>query len=233
MPSRTTIRNEMVRARCRQRLSLADLTLTAEILGGGTCHSSIMALMSDPEARDIMLDDRRLYKAVRSERYGGLVSTRMYLYVLLRQHLLEAGLNRRGLTDYVAEMLTVYSQSVRTRRVTRKGPFRYMEHLSRCMEKLDGFESFAASIHVANYALFIAGVAPERLCLNVNPDTDTMIQAEMVGRSNYLAGSRAEFSQSFNLGRIYRELGSNFRLVRTTLNQMGEFCLFDRQGFDI
>ena len=107
---------KVIQPNCRAQFAAEDIDFVLSVLGRklGTAEC-LVNLLSDPDSRDLILDDEALLHAL-LERGGCVrVSTRLYFYILVRHGLRRAGINDRAVADYVAEMLAEFSHAERAR----------------------------------------------------------------------------------------------------------------------
>src|SRR5438552_13714831 len=102
---------KMIQPNCRVQFAAEDVDFIVSELGGKTGDPvCLVKLLTDEEARDTILDDDRLFRAL-LERCGCLrVSSHFYFYILVRHVFHRAGIVDRNVADYVAELLTEFAR---------------------------------------------------------------------------------------------------------------------------
>src|SRR5438552_18399385 len=107
---------KLIQPNCRVQFAAEDIEFIVSVLGrklgAGQC---LIQLLSDPESRDLILDDEMLFHAL-LERGGCLrVSSRFYFYILVRHAFRRADIQDREVADYVAEVLAEFARTERAR----------------------------------------------------------------------------------------------------------------------
>lgn len=222
---------ELIQARCRDRLCEEDYEFISAVLGHKDDEVSVEELLHDPDARDIMLDEPVLLDVMMNLCDDLQISSRLYLYVILRKVMLDFGLDDRVLTDYIAEMLAVYLHSTKLQRPAVKlHPMGYLFNLTKRLRSSDSTEHFPIRVHIGNYALFLLGVHPERLRSRSKATATPKISfVETLGSNNLVAAARCERAEDLHLSRILRRISRNFRKIRLVLNLMAEHEVFKRE----
>src|SRR5581483_3721558 len=105
----------VIHANCRVQFTAEDVAFVIKTLGRQPNDgASLVALLTDADTRDAVLDDPALVRALLEQRGCLRVSHHFYFYVLVRHVLRQSGLDDRALADYVAEVLTEFSREERT-----------------------------------------------------------------------------------------------------------------------
>src|SRR6266516_5689403 len=117
------MRMNVIQPNCRVQFTAEDIEFIISVLGRRTCSAaSLVKLLADEEARDLILDDESLFRALIEQRGCLRVSTHFYFYVLVRQVFKRSGLEDRVIADYVAEVLAEHSRMENTRCVVPGNP---------------------------------------------------------------------------------------------------------------
>ena len=96
----------VIRPNCRIQFSAEDIEFILGVLGTQVgSEEALRQLLADPEARDLILDDERLLRAVLERNQCLRISTHFYFYILVRHSLQRSNLKDRSITDYVASVL--------------------------------------------------------------------------------------------------------------------------------
>src|ERR1700677_4922260 len=156
---------KVIQANCRVQFTASDVDFILNVLGRRPGEAaSLVALLADPETRDLILDDDLLFRALLEQ--GGClrVSPHLYFYVLVRHVLRNSGLDDRNVADYVAELLAEFSRQERARCVTPDGQsLNYFFDMMAALENADDHTAFWIRAHIGNHSLFLAGVFPEHI----------------------------------------------------------------------
>ncbi len=218
----------MVRANCRERFTAADFEFVVRTLARSqTDPVSLVALLSDSETRDSILDHPRLVDAILSHAGQLAISSQFYFYVLARHVLRQAGLKDRKLCDYVASLLETFSRmtDLRSPHLTEEHGRQYISDLLIALTHATAEQTFLLRAHVGNYALFVTGIFHEntqRRSLRGAPD---MKFYEQIGRTNYQLVSSHATARRCELDGVFEELAERFRDVRLALNQLSDQLL--------
>lgn len=197
----------------------------------GSQQAQFRALLSDPDALDVMLDSDQLYRRL----IGGqepAVSTQLFFFVLIRRALMEVGLDEREVADYLANLLTAYanaplSQPPTTPEALETG---YLADLLRASAKGSRESRFFIRSHIANYALYITGIFPERLRYrSPRQSTPDFAYFEELAQGNYQACAEDPLALQFGLDQVYAVLSQRFHAVRVALNRVAELQLYHGQ----
>jgi hypothetical protein len=107
---------KVIQPNCRIQFSGEDIDFIVAVMGvrSGTAET-LVKLLTDSDARDLILDDPALFHALLEQRGCLRVSHHFYFYVLVRNVLRRAGIEDRNVADYVAEVLTEFSRTENTR----------------------------------------------------------------------------------------------------------------------
>jgi hypothetical protein len=220
---------KVIRPNCRVQFTAEDIDFILEVLGPRAGNNqTLVRLLADEEARDLLLDDEALYRAVLEQPHCLRVSTHFYFYLLVRHVLRRAHVLDRGVADYVAEILAEFSRTERMRYVARghSQPLDYFVDLLAALHQADEFTAFYLRAHIGDYSLFLAGVFPEhirhRAAQRGAPD---LSYYEQLGRSNYRAARDHRLASRYALADIFDVLSERFQTTRLALNDLGERLL--------
>lgn len=210
----------MIRANCRSSFQPADLDFLAASLQPLSNSSP-----PDGQMLDDLLDRPEVFKAL-LERHDCLkVTPQFYFYVLVRHVLVEAGLKDHELADYVASMLTEFSQARRMAQVEAGGEekFNYVFELLHALESASGPRVFFIRAHVGNASLFLTGIFPEHIAHRAERrGSPGLGYFENVGGSNFLSASEHQLARELHLENVLGCLGERFQSVRHALNQLSD-----------
>jgi hypothetical protein len=217
---------KIIQPNCRVQFTAEDIDFIVSVLGhrvGGT--EGLVRLLTDPDSRDLILDDDALFRALLEQRGCLRVSSHFYFYVLVRKVLHRSGIDDRTVADYVAEVLAEYSQMERTRCVIggRATPVEYFFEMLAALQTADDRASFYIRAHIGNYSLFFSGVFLERIRFRAEyrgcPD---LKYYEALGRSNFRMASDHRLARRYELDAIFNTLSERFGPTRVALNDLAE-----------
>ena len=220
----------MIRPNCRLQFNASDINFIKSVIDNDKNSSEhLQTLVADPESLDIILDDKRLLQAI-LECPGYLkISPHLYFYILVRHVLKNSGIEDISLTDYIAELLTEYVRSERSRRpISPDGqPVEYFTDIMTAMEKADDRMRFFIQLFVGNYTLFLSGIFPEYLRHRTHRRAAPKLEYyEQLGISNYRNASKHSLAKKYDLADILLRLSNYFHNVRLALNDLSERLVF-------
>jgi hypothetical protein len=217
---------QVIHANCRVQFTAEDMDFITSVLGKGQQSMTFLAsLLTDLEARDLILDDEALFRALLESKGCLRVSPHLYFYVLVRHVLRQSGLDDRSVADYVAELLTEFSRQERTRCVIRGQlqPMDYFFEMLAALQTADDYTAFCLRAHIGNHSLFFSGVFPERIRARAEQRGFPGLQYyRELGRASFRAASHHRLANEFDLGRIFDTLSNRFEPTRLALNDLAE-----------
>ena len=217
---------KVIQANCRVQFTASDVDFILGVLGKRSGDAaSLVALLADPETRDLILDDELLFRALLEQ--GGClrVSSHLYFYVLVRHVLRRSGLDDRRVADYVAEMLAEYSREERAHCVIpgQPGRLQYFFEMLMALEKADDHTAFFIRAHIGNHSLFLSGVFPEHILHRATRrGAPGLRYYEGLGRANYRAASNHRLAAKYDLAAIFDRLSDQFEPARRALNDLAD-----------
>jgi hypothetical protein len=215
---------QVIRPNCRVQFSAEDVDFIVAVLGKKTGNAECLTkLLSDPDARDLILDDDLLFRAVLERPECLRISTHLYFYILVRNVFLHSGLKEREVADYVAEVLTEFSQTERMDCRVKGQPLNYFFEMLTALQTADDITRFYIRAHIGNYSLFLSGVFPDRIRrraeLRGAPD---LRYYEQVGSTSFRAVSDHRLAYKYDLAEIFGLLSERFQATRKALNDLGD-----------
>jgi hypothetical protein len=141
-------------------------------------HSRLVRLLGreDPELREAarlrlkehgigsLLDDPRIRNPLLTDADVS-VPPPVIFYVLVRQALLEGGIDDENTSDYVASMLVSFGQAGRAYRISDEddSEFHYLTNLIAELQDAGGRKRFLLRVQMGNFALWMSGLFPDYL----------------------------------------------------------------------
>ncbi|HSM05085.1 MAG TPA: hypothetical protein VK858_10675 [Longimicrobiales bacterium] len=181
---------------------------------------------------DALLDDPRILNALLTDP-DVQAPPHMVFYVLVRQALLEAGVDDPATADFVASVVVAFGQARRAWRVseTDEEEYDYLVDLLDELRDADSRRAFLLSSHLGNYSLWLAGLFPDRVAWRTRrrgaPDLDYY---DRVGAGGYRVAARSGEARTLQVDGVLGGLGRDFPKVRTALNRVAERHLWPGQG---
>jgi len=212
----------VVRPNCRVQFTAEDIEFILSVLGpkaGST--ESLLQLLGDEATRDLLLDDESLLHAVLEHRNCLRISTHFYFYILVRHSLRRSDLKERPLADYVASVLSEFSQIDRTRCRVNGQPVDYFFEMLTALQTADDATGFYIRAHIGNQSLFLSGVFPDRIQFRAGKTgAPGLPYYEGLGITNYRAASDHRLARKYDLDGIFNTLAERFQETRLALNDL-------------
>jgi hypothetical protein len=214
----------VIQANCRVRLTAADIDFILAALHqkpGSAEH--LTQLLADPEARDVILDDEGLFRAVLEQRSCLPISAHFYFYILVRNTFRRSGLDDRNIADYVAAVLAEFSSVDRLhcRVHGQSAPMNYFVDMLTALQTVDETTSFFIRAHIGNHSLFLSGVFPDRIRYRTEVrGAPGLSYYEGLGRSNFKVAGDHRLARKYSLDGIFNELAERFQETRQALNDL-------------
>lgn len=216
----------LVRPKCRTRLSAEDFTfIQSVLLKTVQDEAALKSLFLDPEMLDTILDQQELYDAIQDRALTVNISSHLYFYVLVRQTLLKAGLDDREMADYVASLLISFSREDRQKKLFPglKEPMHYLIDIVTQIEKSDYYHRFFLYAHLGNQTLFLSGLFPNHIRHREQRRAAPGLRYyESMGRSHFKAARNHPLAKEFAMQELYDDLYQGFHETRRALNELAE-----------
>lgn len=221
---------KVIQPNCRIQFTAEDIDFILGILGDeGGKSDALVRLLTDEDARDQILDDEALFRALLEHRGCLRVSHRFYFYVLVRHVLRRAGISDRSVADYVAEVLAEFSHSERARCVVpgHRQPLDYMVDMLAALQTADDRTRFCIHAHIGNHSLFFSGIFAERIRTRAGSHGFPGVRYyEDLGRANYRVASDHRLARRYDLSSIFTTLSDRFDVTREALNELTDRLIF-------
>ncbi len=217
---------KMIQPNCRVQFAAEDIDFILSVLGHriGTAEC-LVKLLADEDSRDLILDDEALFHALLERRGCLRVSSRFYFYILVRQVFRRSDIQDRSVADYVAEVLTEFARTERSRCVVpgQTNPLDYFFEMLAALQKADDRTSFFIRVHIGNHSLFLSGVFPDRIRFRAEargfPD---LKYYEGLGRTHFRMASDHRLAQRYEVAKIFSTLSERFEPTRLALNDIAD-----------
>jgi len=208
----------------REHLCAIDREFIAtHIIGGIDSQEAVMKLLIDPQARDMLLDDPDLHREIMNLPCPIEVSPNLYFYVLVRNSLIEGGIDDRDLTDYIAGMLADSIVDVSNPASTNGSNFDYHVDFLEMLGEASGPERFFLHVACGNRFLMLTGIFPEFLQRRHDrrgaPDLSYYIS---LAQASYRQASLHPLANEFGVSKVYTALGECLPQAQRALDRMGK-----------
>lgn len=195
---------------------------------------------SDPELRDLaearldehgvdaLLDDPRVLNALLTDD-SVTASPGLIFYVLVRQALLEGGLDSRATADFVASVVVAFSRSNRAYRPSEASgeEYHYLVDVLDRMSQADARQAFMLKAHLGNFSLWLAGLFPDFVEARVRrrgaPSIDYY---EKMGATGYRLASESREARALGVEEVFGQVARDFPGVRAALNRVSDRYLW-------
>jgi hypothetical protein len=223
----------MILPTIRASFGRRDALHLVELLGRGDPELRDLARNRlEEEGVDSLLDDPRVLNALLT---GEAVNAppALVFYVLVRQALLESGIESVATADFVTSLVLAFGQAGRAYRISDhdQEEFHYLVDLVASLGSAEERRAFLLRTHLGNYCLWLAGLFPDfleaRKRRRGGPPLDYY---DRMGSTGY--GLAAESSEAGRLGLegVYREVSKEFGSVRAALNRLSDRYLWPSAG---
>ncbi len=210
----------MIHANCRARFTADDFDFIVRSLSHSPRDAvSLSQLLLDADSRDEVLEHHALSSAILDSVDTLRISSHLYFYVLCRRVLKNTSVSSRDAADYIAAMLEAYSH---TGRGSASTPSPYLSDILLALREATPAEAFRLRAHLANSALFLAGIFSghvDKRALRGAPDLSFY---EDLGSASFRVAASHRDARRFDLDRIFEELAAGFHDARLALNDLAD-----------
>ncbi len=216
----------MIRPNTRGRLTAADLQLVILLLSRGSAHRrASLERRLVTEGPDPLLDAPDLLERLLAVRTMLVPSEALFFYVLVRHALCRAKITDRDLADYLAAVLLEFGQRDRAWRVDWNDDqrHRYLVDILADIEASGGERRFKVSVHLGNYALWLAGLFPDYIAArHLRKAGPNVTYYDTLGRRGFAMASDHSLAAEYGLDAVLRMAAERFLSVRGALNGVSE-----------
>ena len=223
----------MILPTIRASLSRGDAQQLVRLLGGSDPElaeaaqqrleeSGVGSLLDDPRVRNALLTDTDVS-----------VPPPVIFYVLVRQALLEGGIDDETTSDYVASMLVSFGRARRAYRISDgdDNEFHYLTDMIAELRSADGRHRFLLSVHMGDFALWMSGLFPDYLEARTRRKGAPPISYfEELGATGYRGASESLEAGELGMDIVLRDVANQFSAVRTALNRISDRHFWPESG---
>lgn len=212
-------------ADARSRFTAQDINLVAACvsrLEGVDGPSAFHCLEVD--GLDTWLDRSELRAALVAAALPGPSSSLLF-YVLVRQALLQEHIDSPVMADYCAALVREFGVKDRAHRIGGIDDHRhgYLIDILQDLSHSHGERHFRVLVHLGNYALWIAGVFPDRIeAQRIRRGGPDLTYYESLGYRGYAEASDHALADRTGLAAIFRTAADRFQGVRRALNVVSD-----------
>ncbi|MFQ5536632.1 MAG: hypothetical protein ACE5GJ_04195 [Gemmatimonadota bacterium] len=223
----------MIQATVRASIGRADALQLVALLGRHDREilDAARARLED-EGVDALLDDPRVLNALLTE-CDVTVRPEVIFYVLVRQVLLEAGVQDRTTADYVASLVLRFGQGRRAYRVSSDAEeeYRYLVDMVARLSESGGREAFLLNTHMGDYALWLTGLFPDFVESRTRRRGAPPVRYyETVGSTGYRTAAESREAERLGMDRVLKGVARHFSGARAALNTMADRHLWPGGG---
>jgi hypothetical protein len=180
------------------------------------------ALLDDPRVRNALLTDPDVQ-----------APPSLVFYVLVRQALLEGGIDSPSIADFVASMVVGFARTERAYRPSDESTeeFHYLVDMIEQMRTAEERRAFLLKAHLGNYALWLAGLFPDYLEARVKRRGAPPISYyDRMGTTGYWLASESPQAAALGVDKVFGDIARHFTGVRASLNQLSDRILWPGGG---
>lgn len=203
----------MITADARSRITPNDLELLGFCLGSPSAVARSL---------DVVLDRREVATYLLGAAMPG-PSPSLLFYVLVRHSLLAVGVEDPAVADYFAALLREFGVRSRATQVNDVDDHdhRYLVDILADLASSSGTRQFKVSVHLGNYALWLAGVFPERIAAQrIRRGGPDLSYYEDLGGRGYAGASEHQLAERSGLEDVLRTAAERVHDVRIALNRV-------------
>jgi hypothetical protein len=217
----------MIQPNCRARFTAEDFDFVVRVLGRNRSQSvSLVELLTDPEARDEILDHEALTWAVLENPGNLVISPQFYFYILARLVLRRAQIDDRTVADYLAAVLEKFSQMRQWSAPVAALQTAYLSDLLTALKGASSYQTFLIRAYIGNYSLFLTGIFYENIESRRQRGAPSCSFYEELGRTSFRSAAAHDVAKKFQLAGLFEKLDEQFHECRLALNRLADE-LFD------
>jgi hypothetical protein len=217
----------MIQPNCRARFTAEDFDFVVRVLGRNQSQSvSLVDLLTDPEARDEILDHEALTRAVLENPGNLVISPQFYFYILARLVLRRAQIDDRTVADYLAALLEKFSQMRQWSAPVEALQTAYLSDLLTALKGASSYQTFLIRAYIGNYSLFLTGIFYENVESRRQRGAPSCSFYEELGRTSFRTAASHDVARKFELSDLFEKLDEQFHDCRLALNRLADE-LFD------
>ena len=204
----------VIKADARSRITREDLELVGSCLG----------TRSAPRSLDQVLDRREIARFLLAATLPG-PSPSLLFYVLVRHALLDVGVRDPSVADYFAAVIREFGNRQRATRIGRHDDHdhHYLVDILADLAAASGERQFKVSVHLGNYALWLAGLFPERIAAQrIRRGGPDVSYYENLGGRGFAEASEHRLAGQVGLEEILRTAAERAHEIRIALNQVSQ-----------
>ena len=218
-------------------------TIRASVTRSDALHLVELLGRDDPELRgaarerlesqgvDALLDDPRVRNALLTDP-DVRVAPGIIFFVLVRQALLEGGIDDAEVADFVASLVLSFGRARAAYRPSEEdgAEYFYLVDLLEQLRDADARRAFLLRSHLGNFSLWLAGIFPDYLDTRRRRGGPSLDYFDRVGATGYSTAAQSREAEALGVNRVFAEVGHDFVRVRHALNRVSERVLWPAAG---
>jgi hypothetical protein len=215
---------------CREQFTPRDAVFLLEVLGKKPSEKeSLSILAADQNSFDELLDLPDVYKFLVDSCDCLPVSHAFYFYVVMRHALLEAGIPSRDEADYVASILTQFSDFQKFNQFLvqnglvqdAKGQSLYLIDMLSRLEALPPYQAYMLLTFIGDYSLYLSGMFLGKIKASRDRHGGPEVSYyESVGQQSYHLAALDQRAHKQHVDKVLEEISHQFHQIRLILNQL-------------
>jgi hypothetical protein len=181
---------------------------------------------------DSLLDDPRVRNALLTDPDVSASPTLVF-YVLVRQALLEGGVESAATADFVASVVLAFARTERAYRISEESQeeFHYLVDMIVRLHETDERRAFLLRAHLGNFSLWLAGLFPDFLEARVRRRGAPSIgYYDRMGTTGYRLAAQSPQAAALGVDAVLDEVAGRFTDVRASLNHLSDRYLWPGGG---
>ena len=219
-------------------------TIRASLTRDDALHLVDLLGRDDPELRrsarerleargvDALLDDPRVRNALLTDP-DVRVAPSVVFFVVIRQALLEGGVDDPGIADFVASLVMAFGRARAAYRPASDddAEYFYLVDLLDQLRTADGRRAFLLHSHLGNFSLWLAGLFPDYLDTRRRRRGGPSLEYfDRMGATGYATAARSREAKALGVEQIFDGVGRDFVKVRHALNRVSDRVLWPGAG---
>lgn len=216
----------MILPDARTRFTPADVALVLYWVEGVHPSAEEVDIRLQQEDWDAVLDRPEVARGLTASGGAGpepVPSPSLFFYVLVRHALLGRGIADRRVADYCAALLREFGQGRRARRIARVDDQEhgYLVDILADAASANDERQFKVLVHLGNYALWFAGVFPERIAaLRDRGGGPDLSYYDALGGRGFAEARDHRLARRLGLADILETAADRFRSLRAAFNDL-------------
>jgi len=177
---------------------------------------------------DSLLDDPRVLNALLTDAEVAAPPSLIF-YVLVRQTLLEGGVDDKGMADFVASLVVSFGNARRAYRISERDEeeFHYLVDMIAGLDRAGERRAFLLRSHLGNFSLWLAGLFPDFLEARSRRRGAPPIEYyERMGRMSYQLASESRAARDLGVEELLEGVSRDFGRLRGALNRVSDRYLW-------